>query len=237
MGYVRIRHSDDDLHRAARQHAFLEAIRDKVKSTSTFGKVPDLLNTVDSDVHRSNSLTMTQLITIANWARTVPKERVVMETMPSFEGYSYVTVDIPKAEQTVKRLFFDDSAVVTINAPGMSIVDSMTNHGRKGHKKGKGGDSAPQVSGSDEPLIPVSDGPDGMPADDANVISPPSPRVSPTPGTGVPSTGKDDGSKNTDGTKSGDGAKSGGSTGGADSGKTGSDQNSTTGDGNKSSGL
>ena len=155
MGYVRIRHSDDDLHRAARQHAFLEAMRDQVKSLSTFEKVPDLLNTLTDDVH--SNLNMNQIAAIANWVRSVPKERVMMETMPSFEGRSYVTVNTPKAEEVVNRLFFDNMKIASINAPGMSVVDAITGHGKKHKHDGKQG--APKVVGSDEPLMPVSDGP------------------------------------------------------------------------------
>ncbi len=230
MGYVRIRHSDDDLHRAARQHAFLEAIRDKVKTPTMFEKVPDLMNTVADDVH--TQLNMDQLISIANWARTVPKENVFMETMPSFEGYSYVTVNVPKAEETIRRLFFDANTVVTVNAPGMSVVDNITGRGRKNHKKGKGVDAQTLDSGSDEPLIPVSDGPDGMPADDGGTSAPPSSADNPKSG-GSGTSSKDDGSKTGDGTKGSDGTKGGG----GDSGKSGTDQKTNSGDGNTSGGV
>jgi hypothetical protein len=181
------------------------------------------MNTVASDVH--TQLTMDQLISIANWARTVPKERVFMETMPSFEGRSYVTVNVPKAEQTINRLFYDGRGVVTINAPGMSVVDNITGHGRKGHKKGKGANAQALDSGSDEPLIPVSDGPDGMPDGDNGGGAPPSSTTTPKSG----GSSGDDGSKGADGTKSSDGTKSGG--------KSDGDQKTTTGDSNVSGGV
>ena len=60
MGYVRIRHSDD-VHRAARQHEFMEAMRTKLTRTDTFLKLPDALNqitqNVDSDLRRRAKIT------------------------------------------------------------------------------------------------------------------------------------------------------------------------------------
>ena len=157
MGYVRIRHSDDDLHRAARQHAFLEAMRSEVASVSTINKVPDLLNTVSDDVH--SSLTIAQIISIANWVRSIPKENVIMETMPSFEGYSYVTVNTPKAEQVIKRLFFNNLTAMAINAPAMSQVEALTARGKKHKHDGKpdAGTTPSKMKGTDEPLVPTDD--------------------------------------------------------------------------------
>lgn len=157
MGYVRIRHSDDDLHRAARQHAFLEAIRAKVASPSTWGKVPDLLNTVTEDVH--SNLQLAQLLAIVQWVKSVPKENVQMDTMPSFEGRSYVTVNVPKAEDVVKRLFFNNLTTMPINAPDMSVVDEITGHGKHKHTGKTTKASAVTVKGSDEPLMSIEDEP------------------------------------------------------------------------------
>jgi polyisoprenyl-teichoic acid--peptidoglycan teichoic acid transferase len=158
MGFVRMRHSDDDLHRAARQHAFMEAMRTQVKSVSTLNKLPELINTVFGDV--TTNLTNNQLISLALWTKSVPKENVVMETMPSIEGHSYVAVNREKAEEVVSRLFFDNKVPVTINAPLMSMVDSMATRGRR--KKGKGAAAAGAQktdNGSDDPLDTIMDDP------------------------------------------------------------------------------
>ncbi len=166
MGFVRMRHSDDDLHRAARQHAFMEAIRQQVKSPTILGKVPDLINTVFGQV--TTNLTPSQLISLALWVKSVPKENTIMDTMPSFEGHSYVTVNVPKAEELISRMFFDNRVPVTINAPGASVVDNLGGRGRR--RKGKDATGANKVqktadNGSDDPLEPIMDDPTVSPGE------------------------------------------------------------------------
>jgi LCP family protein required for cell wall assembly len=118
MGYVRMRHSDSDFMRSQRQHEFMEAVRDKIKSPSSFLKLPGVLDKLHDQLALGN-LNMNQLLSIMNFARTLPRQNVVMETLPSFEGPSFVTIDTAKSAKLIQSIFFPDQqyASVNIDAP------------------------------------------------------------------------------------------------------------------------
>jgi len=123
MGYVRIRHSDDDLHRAERQHEFIEAMRTKIMSRDTFGKLPNALNQVTQNI--DSDLTTAQQLTLVNFARNVPKANVHVETLPSTEGRSFVFAKVAESEKMISRLFFADSPdAVKVNVPDQSQIAS-----------------------------------------------------------------------------------------------------------------
>jgi len=121
MGYVRMRHSDNDLMRAERQHAFLEALRERIKDKKNFFNLPKVLNAL-SDSIKSN-LNQDQLLTLANWARQLPKENLNIATLPVIEGPSFCYVKATQSADLIGRLFFDGNPqAVTINVPGRSLI-------------------------------------------------------------------------------------------------------------------
>ena len=116
MGYVRIRHNDSDLHRAERQHAFIEAMRAKIMNRDTFGKLPNALNQVTQNI--DSDLTTAQQLTLVNFARNVPKTNLQVATLPSTVGRSLVYANVPESEKLISRLFFADSPdAVKIHVP------------------------------------------------------------------------------------------------------------------------
>lgn len=175
MGYVRMRHSDSDEMRSKRQHAFLEAMRSKIKSPSSFMSLPHVIDNLADNLKRTN-LTEDQLITIVNFARTLPKENINIETLPSFEGPSYVTVNAEKSAATIERMFFPNQTVaLNIDAPDPNFVRSMNapyERGGAGRRHGKKGSKADKKQG-DAVVVP--------PTGELSVESPP---VSDKPGTG-----------------------------------------------------
>ena len=123
MGYVRIRHNDDDLHRAQRQHAFIEAMRAKIMDRDTFAKLPNALNQVTQNI--DSNLNTAQQLTLANFARNVPKENLQVATLPSTEGRSFVFSNVPESEKLISHLFFADrSNAVKVNVPDQSQIAS-----------------------------------------------------------------------------------------------------------------
>jgi LCP family protein required for cell wall assembly len=113
MGYVRIRHSDDDLARAQRQHEFVEALRSRVTSPDTFMKLPDVVKSITDNLH--SNLSMDQMLTLANLARKAPKDALCLDTLPVIEGRTYVYIDRRKSEAVIRKMFFKDKQVAVLN--------------------------------------------------------------------------------------------------------------------------
>jgi len=131
MGYVRMRHSDSDLMRARRQHAFLEALRTKLKQPRTFLALPGVLDTLNDNLKRN--LSEDQLFALANFARSLPKEKIVIETLPVYGGGpSFLNINREKSAEVIQRMFFPNQmVVVNIDAPMVnSTVRSRGRHRR-----------------------------------------------------------------------------------------------------------
>lgn len=116
MGYVRIRHSDDDVHRAERQHEFMDAMRAKISHADTFMKLPDALNQITQNVE--SDLSPAQQLTIVNFARSVVKQNFLVATLPSTEGPSFVYANAAASEKLISHLFFGGRPnAVKVNVP------------------------------------------------------------------------------------------------------------------------
>lgn len=138
MGFVRMRHSDSDEMRSKRQHEFLEALRTKIKQEALFGKLPNMLATAKDNL-KLNNLTDDQLFALCNFARGLPRENIHVETLPSFEGPSYVSIDAEKSAQVIQRMFFPNQVVaLNIDAPDPNSVHSLNSrYDRSGrHRRG-----------------------------------------------------------------------------------------------------
>ncbi len=151
MGYVRIRHSDSDLMRAERQHEFVEALRDQIKSPMMLIKGANVLNSITDNLH--TNLTYDQLITLAAWSKDLPKENITLATIPSIEGPSYVTVNKKPSRKLIAQMFFEgNEAAVNITAPDKEAVYAMNHRGgTRRHGHGVSHDAS-LSSGSDMPL-------------------------------------------------------------------------------------
>jgi LCP family protein required for cell wall assembly len=227
MGYVRMRHSDDDLMRAERQHKFLEAIRDKVKSPGNFMKLPDVLNAVTDSI--DTNLSIPQLLTISNFARLLPKEKITIATLPVVEGPSYCYAKVGPDAQLISKLFFDsDLPVVSINVPGSGVMvgDNYTPRHRRRRRSSVSADTTIPRNEDGQPMLDSDDeGPmmDGQPVPDSGPGST-TPLPQSSDGGSNPSSGADH-SGSTDSGKSGTDRSGGGS----DTGKTGGDSGKSSG--------
>lgn len=204
MGYVRMRHSDSDFMRAKRQHNFLEALRTKLKQPGTFLALPKVLDTVNENIKRG-ALTEDQMFALANFARNLPKERIVIETLPSREGPSFVTIDREKGAEVIQRLFFPNQMVtVSIDAP---TVSSSVRTGRRFSRRSRaraedaGTIHAEQPSGEEATEPETTERADGLdPGDSGSTETPPE---------GAPPPSPPDGDAGGEGGQSGEGAPSG----------------------------
>ena len=151
MGYVRIRHSDSDLMRAERQHEFLEALRNQIRTPAMLIKGADVLDTITDNLH--SSLSTQQLIALANWTKGLDKKSIALVTMPSIEGPSYITVNRKLTRKMVAQIFFaGNEDAVTINAPDKETLSASAHRShRKGHSRPH--DYTPVDLNSDAPLV------------------------------------------------------------------------------------
>ncbi len=171
MGFVRMRHSDDDLHRAERQHVFIEALRKKVTNRDNFMKLPDVLNALMDSI--KTKLTVPQLMTIGNFARQLKREQITIATLPVIEGPSYCYALPDKDSAVISKLFFDSELpVVSVSVPerGLLIGDSRRIRRRRRHGISTTVESRIPREETDQPLAtdPNADGPmlDGQPTPD-----------------------------------------------------------------------
>jgi len=90
MLYVRIRHADDDFHRAARQQAFVQALEKKIAQPSNLTKLPEIGKRFMSGV--ATDLTANQIIQLAylKWRATGGTKQVMVGTPTWINGGAYV---------------------------------------------------------------------------------------------------------------------------------------------------
>jgi len=138
MGYVRMRHSDSDFMRSKRQHQFLEALRTKLKDPATFSVLPRVADAL-TDSLKYGFMTRDQMFTLANFARSLKKEDILIETLPSYEGPSYVTIDAEKSAEVIQRLFFPNQYLArTIDVPDPDVVRAMNSRYERGdHRRSR----------------------------------------------------------------------------------------------------
>lgn len=112
MGFVRYRHAnkgggDSDLLRIARQQELLHGVKAALKQPATWLRVPGMLETARTEM--GGTLSWSQLVAVANFARTVPKGRMAMHVLPSHPGRVYVYPDRDAARELVSHLFPTDT--------------------------------------------------------------------------------------------------------------------------------
>lgn len=161
MGYVRIRHDDNDLMRAERQHEFLEALRNQIKTPATLLRAGDILDTVADNLHMSSNMDPKTLVALANWTRELPKEKITLVTMPSIEGRSFIYCNQKLTRKMVAQIFFNgDENAVAINAPEKEALYASVNRGSRRRRGRAHNDSSDASSGPDTNDTTSSDKPE-----------------------------------------------------------------------------
>jgi len=105
MLYVRIRYADDDLHRAARQQQFIQALQKKLVSPSNLRKLPqigsDFMGGVATDLSTNEILALSYL----KW-RSDGGKKAVMPGTPGWEGgVSYIFPPSEAEKQEIVKEF------------------------------------------------------------------------------------------------------------------------------------
>jgi LCP family protein required for cell wall assembly len=112
LDYVRFRHFDSDIYRAARQQAFLRQAKQQVGVTKLFTSAKKLKKIVAENIHTDNRLSsgknLQRLLTLAVKSSGKPVYQVQFDDLatPTIGGASYVTISNPalkKAARTFLR--------------------------------------------------------------------------------------------------------------------------------------
>jgi polyisoprenyl-teichoic acid--peptidoglycan teichoic acid transferase len=105
MLYVRIRHADDDFHRAARQQAFVQALVKKIAQPSNVTKLPEIGKRFMSGV--STDLTTNQILELAflKWRARGGSKQVMVGAPAWIGGVAYVLAPSESARQAMIRRF------------------------------------------------------------------------------------------------------------------------------------
>jgi len=112
MGFVRYRQSnsgegESDFVRISRQHEFLRAARAKLADPQALLRLPRVLDTVASDTQ--SSLTMSQMLCLAAFAKSLPSSSIRMETLPAISKNTiFVKADPDATEKLVQELFLQN---------------------------------------------------------------------------------------------------------------------------------
>ena len=181
MGYVRMRHSDSDEMRSMRQHNFIEAMRSKIKQPSTFLTLPSAVDRLADNLKHYN-MSQDQMFTLVNFARGLPKESISIETLPSFEGRSFVTLDAVKSAKVIERVFFPNTqTALNINTPdpeGMRPGSHILRRRRRLNHPKTGASTSHNLEGK-PPVIDGTTGDSSKPTPDS--IPPPTDGGTPPP--------------------------------------------------------
>src|SRR5205807_9207226 len=106
---------------------------------------PRAVDKMAENLKRGN-LTQDQLFALVNYARSLPKESIHIETLPSFEGPSYVTVNPEKCAQVIQRMFYPNTTIaLNIDAPDAGSVRSMKAPYERG-RRGRRGEEKPAAA-------------------------------------------------------------------------------------------
>ncbi len=208
MGYVRFRHSDSDFMRAERQHEFIQAVKERVKSPSAFNSLPGAITAITESI--ASNLTEDQELALMNFARQVPPENMQVATMPSYEGPSYVYCNVPKTREMIQRIFYKDS--------GAPSIVNVVERGEIVARAGRGKRSRHRRQAAVDPNLPQVENLDSSTSDSPTSII--DGETSTTDGPAPPAS---DSSSNTSDKKSTDSEKNSSSGKSSDEKKTNSD--------------
>ncbi len=126
MGFVRFRHSDNDLMRVQRQQTLIAALKDKMKQPQMLAKIGPLLDTIDK--HVDSDMSSDQKVAVARFVHDTPHEKIQMVTLPSREAGNAVATNWEEAAPMIQSIFG-----VTVPEAVAETGDMRRKHRRRRH--------------------------------------------------------------------------------------------------------
>jgi LCP family protein required for cell wall assembly len=127
LDFVRFRHTDDDLHRVARQQAFVRSFREQVSTSFSPFKVPSLVNAITSNIEVAEGgrkLQGRQVYNYALFAYGLPTGHVFQEKIENVVcglGCTASSDEIQKAVQSFSNPDVESSKAANAAALGRKI--------------------------------------------------------------------------------------------------------------------
>ena len=108
LDFVRFRHTDDDLHRNARQQEFVQALREQVSQNFSYASLPSLVR-LDHEEHRGRrgrplAVRASQVISYALFAQSLPAGHVFQNRIENVQctlGCQASSTDVQAAVERV----------------------------------------------------------------------------------------------------------------------------------------
>ncbi|HEY7349923.1 MAG TPA: LCP family protein [Ktedonobacterales bacterium] len=144
LQYVRSRHSDGtgDFGRSARQQSVLVALKRKLDNPAILGQLDELASDLQGSV--LTSLTIPQIIWLANWAKGLPSNAIVQKVLSAPQygrfydvptaGGSTKSVIMPNwaaINQTIRQIFPDAVAHVNLSKPSGTDAQTIQTEGAR----------------------------------------------------------------------------------------------------------
>ena len=88
LDFVRFRHTDDDLHRNARQQEFVRAFREQVSRNFSYTELPSLINTITKNIEvgeGGRSLQGSEVISYALFAQSLPSGHLFQDRIENVQ--------------------------------------------------------------------------------------------------------------------------------------------------------
>ncbi|MGZ4291384.1 MAG: LCP family protein [Gaiellaceae bacterium] len=125
LDFVRFRHTDDDLHRNARQQEFVRAFREQVSQNFSFTSLPSLVNSITKNIEvgeGGHSLQGEQVISYALFAQSLPSGHLFQNRIDNVQcslGCQASSTDIQAAVDAFQNP--DVGSSKTANAAALGI--------------------------------------------------------------------------------------------------------------------
>ncbi len=144
LEYVRSRHSDlaGDIGRSERQQSVLAALRKKLENPAILAHLEELANDLQGSV--LTSLTIPQILWLANWAKGLPSNAIAQKVLsvPEYgrfydaptaggEFKSVIQPNWPAIHATVRQIFPDAVAHVNLGQPSAEDAQTIQQEGAR----------------------------------------------------------------------------------------------------------
>ncbi|HST13402.1 MAG TPA: LCP family protein [Gaiellaceae bacterium] len=127
LDFVRFRHTDDDLHRNARQQEFVQALRAQISKNFSYLELPSLVGSITKNIEvgeGGHSLSGNQVIQYALFAQTLPAGHVFQNRIENVQctlGCQASSTDIQNAVNSFQNPDVESSKNANAAALGIKI--------------------------------------------------------------------------------------------------------------------
>jgi LCP family protein required for cell wall assembly len=125
LDFVRFRHTDDDLHRNARQQEFVRAFREQISQNFSYTELPSLISTITKNIEvgeGGRSLQGSEVISYALFAQSLPSGHLFQDRIQNVQCQNTCTVSSTDLQNAIDQFQAPDvESSKTANAAALGI--------------------------------------------------------------------------------------------------------------------